>query len=663
MMLSDGDLTTRAMGIPSLDRSRRTSASFTDLVSSLGALQPQSFRTRRAIKAVLDFTSGFGATFLGIAVGQGVPTVGLTATLVTSAAIGALFVTVIALSAKYRAIWRYTGSRVGKGVSLASAWVLVVLFMSKATGVLPLSWATILLVSLGALTAAMGVRTLRRWQMAALKRQQPLEFAATRSRVLIVGAGTHGLSIGRELLEAASSGVELVGFLDDDPTKIGAALGDATVLGPLSQVLEVAEREAVDEVIVAMPDASPVVVREFVRKVEDAGLRVRAIRGVNRFVAGGQLHEPGVATHAELMDGDWNPPRVRRLPVTRRVLVTGGAGYIGSHLCRMLLEEGYHVRALDRLDYGRHGIDDLLEDPRFELIVGDICSIRDVSRALRDVEGVLALAAIVGDPACNLDPDETVNLNYAATKILVDACNFYGVPRLVFASSCSVYGASSSGAYLTERSRLNPVSLYARTRILSENILFDRRGDVEPVVLRLATVFGLSPRMRFDLVVNTLTVRAVVDGKIRIFGGGQWRPLVHCRDVAEAFIRAFQAPASAVSGEIFNVGGDELNHRITEIGDIVADIVPGVEILRDADAGDSRNYRVSFEKIRTVLGFEPTHTVAAGVEEIAAAVKADQALRAYREYMFHNVHALKESLVRPRRRREDFTTPAHLARA
>jgi nucleoside-diphosphate-sugar epimerase len=329
----------------------------------------------------------------------------------------------------------------------------------------------------------------------------------------------------------------------------------------------------------------------------------------------------------------------------------------------MLLKDGYHVRVLDRLDYGRHGIEDLLDDPRFELIVGDICSIRDVSRALRDVEGVLALAAIVGDPACNLDPDETVNLNYAATRILVDACKFYGVPRLVFASSCSVYGASTNGDHLTERSRLNPVSLYARTRVLSENILLDRRGDVEPVVLRLATVFGLSPRMRFDLVVNTLTVRAVVDGKIHIFGGGQWRPLAHCRDIARAFVQALQAPAAVVSGEIFNVGGDGLNHQISEIGDIVGDIVPGVEIVRDSTAGDSRNYRVSFEKIRGVLGFEPELSVADGVKEIVCALKADPTLRAYDEYVFHNVHALKESFVRPRRRQGDFASRSHLARA
>src|SRR5256886_786576 len=180
---------------------------------------------------------------------------------------------------------------------------------------------------------------------------------------------------------------------------------------------------------------------------------------------------------------------------------------------------------------------------------------------------------------------------------------------LPISSSCSVYGASNHDL-LTERSRLNPVSLYARTRVLSENLLFDRAGDVEPVVLRLATVFGLSPRMRFDLVVNTLTVKGVVDGKIPIQGGNQWRPNVHCRDAARAFIAALEAPADRVAGEVFNVGGDALNHRIADLGEMVARIIPGVEIVRQPDVADPRDYRVGFEKIRTVLAFEPEFTVA-----------------------------------------------------
>ena len=466
--------------------------------------------------------------------------------------------------------------------------------------------------------------------------------------MLIVGAGEHGLSICRDLLNGGADDVEVVGFLDDDAAKIGASLNGVPVLGPLSQVLAVAEQDEISEVIVAMPATAPDVVRAFVRRIEDAGIRVRAVRGVERFVTGKDLHRPGSATIFDLLDG--NGPQQQHNHSVRRVLVTGGAGYVGSHLTRMLLDRGYHVRILDRFDYGRSGIEGL-QHPHLEIIQGDICNSRAVSQAVKDVEGVLALAAIVGDPACNLDPEETIDLNYAATKILIEACNFYGVRRLVFASSCSVYGANSDGM-LTERSRLDPVSLYARTRVLSENILFDRRGDVEPVVLRLATVFGLSPRMRFDLVVNTLTVRAAVDKKISIFGGGQWRPNVHCRDAARAFILALEAPAGPVAGEVLNVGGDALNHRIAELGAMVAEIVGNVEVVMQNEIADPRNYRVSFEKIRRVLGFVPEFTVAQGIAEVAAAVQRDPALRHHHQPLFHNVQALRQRSEARSRRRE-----------
>src|SRR3989442_16039551 len=227
-----------------------------------------------------------------------------------------------------------------------------------------------------------------------------------------------------------------------------------------------------------MPSTAPDVVRALERRLEDAGVRVRAVRGVERFVMGRDLRRPGSATVFDLLDGEHHEKD--HANGVHRVLVTGGAGYIGSHLTRMLLDRGYHVRILDRFDYGGAGITGV-QHPGLEVVHGDICSSRDLGQAVRGVEAVVALAAIVGDPACNLDPEQTINLNYTATKILIDACNLYSVRRLVFASSCSVYGANGH-ALLTEQSPLNPVSLYARTRVLSENVLFDRCGDVETVV-------------------------------------------------------------------------------------------------------------------------------------------------------------------------------------
>jgi nucleoside-diphosphate-sugar epimerase len=365
---------------------------------------------------------------------------------------------------------------------------------------------------------------------------------------------------------------------------------------------------------------------------------------VHQLVRGTDLHRPGSATLQELVNGG-APAKPRPADEDgRTILVTGGAGFIGSHLVRLLLERGYRVRVLDNFAYGAAGLADVGNHPRLEILNGDICDMKAVARGVRDTHGVIALAAIVGDPACNLDPEETVNLNYQATKILMEACTFYGVHRLIFSSSCSVYGANSTGL-LTERSRLHPVSLYARTRILSESILFDRHGDVEPVVLRLATVFGASPRMRFDLVVNTLTARAVIDRKITIFGGNQWRPHVHCRDAARAFALALEAPGATVAGEVFNVGGDALNMRILDLGRLVASSVGGgVEVVIGDDAQDPRDYRVAFSKIRDALGFVPEQSLQDGIREIAEAIRANRALQAYQDPIYHNVHALSQRM-------------------
>lgn len=620
---------------------------FADWIDSRGWLQDAT--PRRFAKAVLDFLCGAFAVVAAIAMGDGLATVGLRQVLAVAGSAALLTVAADSINGSYRSIWRYTSLPEMIGVGVTSVVVLIALLAASALGWIEMSAATAVLASLSAFLLSAGIRALRRWQAAGVKRRRPgdpqlVQMKSSR-RVLIVGAGGHGLSIARELSD--TPGVVVAGFIDDDPAKIGALLNGLPVLGPLANFMSLAEQAQVSEIIVAMPSAAPERLRGFIRAAEEVGYRVRTVRGAARFILGHDVHRPGSATLDELLDGNSLKWRDRADPEAKqRVLVTGGAGFIGSHLTRLLLQRGYRVRVLDRFDYGSAGIDRIKDHPRLEILTGDICNSRDLSQAMRGVDGVLALAAIVGDPACSLDPEETINLNYTATKILTEVSNFYGVRRLVFASSCSVYGASSN-ALLTEHSRLNPVSLYARTRVLSENIIFDRHGDVEPVVLRLSTVFGLSPRMRFDLVVNTLTARAVIDKKISIFGGNQWRPNVHCRDVARAFVTAFEAPREAVAGEVFNVGGDGLNHRIADLGEMVAQIVGDVEVEQKAEVPDPRDYRVSFAKIRSVLGFEPEFTVAMGIQEVAAAVRASPALQRHQDPRYHNVQALK-AFVAPR---------------
>jgi nucleoside-diphosphate-sugar epimerase len=331
-------------------------------------------------------------------------------------------------------------------------------------------------------------------------------------------------------------------------------------------------------------------------------------------------------------------PILRELQRNERiqhVLVIGGAGYIGSVLCRQLLDKGYSVRVLDALLYGRESLTDLEGVPLFELIEGDSRDVSAVFRGMMNMDAVVHLGELVGDPACAVDENLTLEINLAATRMVADAARGCGIKRFVYASSCSVYGASDE--ILDERSALKPVSLYARAKIVSEKALLMLNGpDFHPVMLRFATVYGLSPRPRFDLVVNLLTAKAVQDGEITVFGGDQWRPFVHVADVVGAVVCCLEAPLVSVKGQIFNVGSDEQNYTIMEIGELIHNLVPEADLINQGDTSDKRNYRVSFAKIRHELGFVPRHTAEDGVREIAAALRngliEDYTLNRYSNY-------------------------------
>ncbi len=303
----------------------------------------------------------------------------------------------------------------------------------------------------------------------------------------------------------------------------------------------------------------------------------------------------------------------------RTILVTGGAGYIGSHLTRRLLARGDHVRILDRFLYGAHGLRDVRDHPRLTVMEADVRDAGAVAGALRGVDTVIALAALVGDAACDLDEGVTRSVNVDATGLLAQACVDAGVRRLVFASSCSVYGAGSE-RLLDETSALNPVSAYAVTRVRSEAVLA-RFPALSTVTLRFATVFGLSPRIRLDLLVNTFAAQAFFAGRIRVFGGGQWRPNLHVQDAAAAIVLAADAPDEIVRGQVFNVGDDRANHTVREIADLVRAALPETRVDVVPQAGDARDYRVSFARIRAALGFAARFGVLDGIAEIVQACR------------------------------------------
>lgn len=303
----------------------------------------------------------------------------------------------------------------------------------------------------------------------------------------------------------------------------------------------------------------------------------------------------------------------------KKILITGGAGYIGYHLVKQLLKrKDVMVTVIDSFIYENDSLVEFKKNKNLNVVKGDICNIYDMVKVVKNTDIVVALAAIVGDPACALNEEQTYSSNYHSTDLLVQLCNYYKVKRLIFASSCSVYGASD--VILNEGSKLSPLSLYAKTRIMSEELIKKNSDkNLEWTILRFGTVFGLSKRMRFDLVVNFLTANSFHVKKIKILGGDQWRPLVHVDDVANALYLSIFADSDLVSREIFNVGDNKLNVQIKDIAEKIKEKIKKVQVNYENIApADRRNYRVSFDKIRTILKFEAKHSIESGINEIIA---------------------------------------------
>ncbi len=322
----------------------------------------------------------------------------------------------------------------------------------------------------------------------------------------------------------------------------------------------------------------------------------------------------------------------------RKVLLVGGAGYIGSALLPMLLEKGYHVRLLDLFLYGSEPIRDFLHHPRLEIMRADFRQVDKVVEATKNMDAVIHLGAIVGDPACALNEDLTIEVNLMATRMIAEVAKGSGVSRFIFASTCSVYGACDE--VLDEHSVLNPVSLYARSKIASERVLLSLSdSNFAPTVLRFGTIYGLSGRTRFDLVINLLTAKALVEGQITIRGGDQWRPFVHVHDAALAVFKTLEAPFSLVKNQTFNVGSNEQNYTIDQIGKIINQFVPAAQIVDEGPDTDRRNYRVNFNRIRDILGFTPAWVVEKGVAQVIEAIESGKIMD-YRDPRYSNVKFL-----------------------
>ena len=302
-----------------------------------------------------------------------------------------------------------------------------------------------------------------------------------------------------------------------------------------------------------------------------------------------------------------------------KVLVTGGAGYIGSVLVRQLLQKGYAVRAIDSLKFGGDALYDVMLHPGFEFMKGDIRNADDVSKALQGIDAIAHLAAIVGDPACKKFSEEANQTNWDGGVALFKAAENAGVQRFVFASTCSNYGKMPDpDSFVVETSELNPVSLYAELKVKFEKYLLEERKDsrICSTALRFSTVYGFSPRIRFDLTVNEFTRNATINGEQEIWGAQFWRPYCHVDDLARSVILVLESPEAKVRANVFNVGSTDENYNKGMIIEEVCKVVPNVKVHYVEMNEDPRDYRVNFDKITNELGFTITKKVPDGVKEI-----------------------------------------------
>ena len=307
----------------------------------------------------------------------------------------------------------------------------------------------------------------------------------------------------------------------------------------------------------------------------------------------------------------------------RHVLCIGGAGYIGAVLVGQLLSCGFRVRVLDDLIYGNGGsLAQYLSLPAFSVIKGDFCNPQCLEEALDSVTDVVLLAALVGDPICKKYPSEARRVNLDGAKSTFNMLHGRGIGRFLFLSTCSNYGLHKGDGLANEESELNPQSLYAETKVSMERFILDTCAavDFSPTILRLATAFGISSRMRFDLTVSEFTRELALGQNLLVYDEDTWRPYCHIMDISQAALRVLAHDESVVRGEVFNVGDAAGNYTKRMIVEAVAARVKSGNISYKEGGVDPRDYRVCFDKIRDRVGFVARYGVASGIDNLLAAI-------------------------------------------
>jgi len=303
----------------------------------------------------------------------------------------------------------------------------------------------------------------------------------------------------------------------------------------------------------------------------------------------------------------------------KQIVVTGGAGYIGAVVVRQLLNRGYKVKVIDLLRFGGESLLEVFNSPQFTFYKEDVRNKAAMEKILKDSYGIIHLAAIVGDPACKEEPELAKSTNLEGTKQLYDIANKVGCKRFIFASTCSNYGKMADPEkFLTEEAKLAPVSLYAETKVAAETYLLSQSKSNQclPTCLRFSTVYGVAPRIRFDLTVNEFAKELKLGKKLVVFGEQFWRPYCHVTDLSRAVISVLESVSSKVAFEVFNVGDTSENYTKQMIIDEIKKQIPSCTVEYVKKESDPRDYRINFDKIKQKLGFTITKRVRDGISEI-----------------------------------------------
>lgn len=307
----------------------------------------------------------------------------------------------------------------------------------------------------------------------------------------------------------------------------------------------------------------------------------------------------------------------------KNVLLIGGEGYIGNVVTQNLLENGYFVLSFDNLLYQNHQcVLNKIHLKNFHFVYGDILDREKLESTIEQADTVVLLAGLVGDAITKKYPKESTLINDKGVKNVIDLCAEHNTEKLVFVSTCSNYGFIESDELADENHKLNPLSLYAKSKVNIEKYILSLKDktDMNPTILRFATAFGLSPRMRFDLTVNEFTRNLVMGNELLVYEAHTWRPYCHVQDFARLIQMVIEAPKEKISFEVFNAGGEANNATKQMIVDAILERIPDGKVRYNEHGNDPRNYRVSFEKVKNILGFVPKYTIEDGISELIEAI-------------------------------------------